>query len=429
MNEVINKISALSKLVRSASAVKAENNYLEFSTTDIKGAENLLATNGIEFTNYTENSFTIDLKTIETNTVIFLNDGKFRQRTNTDVEFLQKKNIAILIYKETFFYFDQSDIYNKKTFIGYKEVDTNFLISNTIEYLHFIKKLKDEDTFADYYNGSTNEIVIYTASKGIHKIKLPSIPISLDDSKPYYYIVESTLRRLLNEDFVIHFKNQLFKVIKQANESQIEAVFQHLEEISQEADNDYQLYLKNFSFEKFKNDLQKEKEKYFNSLREILNKILSQVIGVPVSIAATIFAINKVEEIFLLALIYIAFTIYVVFAIHFQRIYYKDVLEIECDGKKDFEKISKESGLADKTINLESKKITNRINTIKRTIIIFVFLILTLYFPLSIYIYNQYELINKAQILKLEEEKTKKKLFGKSQMPLPDNKNIPAKKR
>lgn len=364
MNEVIKKISILSQIVSSASNIEVKNRYfLEFTTNKVGEIEELLKIHSIDFDNYQTKEFSIDLKSIAESTIIFLNETTFRELSGRESTFLTEKNIAILIFANSYYFYDQI---TKETFIGGQRSD-NYLISNTLSYLSLIEKIQNED-FADYFNSENKEIVLYSSSNGILKINIPVVPIPLDNSLAYSKNVEIALKKLSNDDYIVHFKNQLFKLEKESKFSQIESLFKHLDRLIQDAENNYQLQVKNFSFEKFKDDLQKEKEKYFSSLREILNKILSQTVGVPISIGASIFASYKIEDRLVLLIILLAFAIYVFFAIHFQLIYRKDVLEIEADFKKDFKKIIDESGLEPDTITIEQEKIKRRIKSIKNTI-------------------------------------------------------------
>jgi hypothetical protein len=151
-----------------------------------------------------------------------------------------------------------------------------------------------------------------------------------------------------------------------------------LETITREADNNLQLYLRNFSFEHLKNSLQKEKDNYFSSLRDILGKNLSQIVAIPVSFAASVFATYKVNDIFILVIILVAFLLYSIFTRYLQSLYLKDVKEIEDSFNRDFTIIAQKSGLAATDINVEKLKIERRISDIKNVIARFRYLLVGL---------------------------------------------------
>ncbi len=90
----------------------------------------------------------------------------------------------------------------------------------------------------------------------------------------------------------------------------------------------------------YKDSLYKEKEKYFLSIREIINKIFSQAVGIPISISATVFASYKVsDDNLMLLIVLLTFFIYVVFYIKIQLIYRADIGELKNDFTKDFDVI------------------------------------------------------------------------------------------
>lgn len=385
MNNVLNKIAVLSDLVHKSDDATVENrSLLEFTLHEGKVSETL-STNNITFDSYSLGRFSIDLKQFSNDFIVFLDITSFRERTISDKSFLTEKNIVILIFENTYFFYEQN---TKNSFVGGVLKEECFLVSNLICYLLIVDYLKSSN-FADYFNTSSREIIIYSSTKGVLKLTIPTVPSELDYNINFEGNISNLIKKLDNSDFTIHFKNQLFSLDKKANENQITALFNHITSLIQEAENNYQLQLKNFSFEKFKNDLQKEKEKYFSSLREILNKILGQIIGVPISIAASTFASYKIESELILYLVLFAFATYVFFAIHFQLIYKKDITEIEKDFNKDFKKIKDDSGLKTEDINDEQLKIERRIKSIKRTITAFIICVLLLAVSFTFYLINQ----------------------------------------
>lgn len=378
------KIKLLSDELNVAVYFEETNNYCEFKSRNPTTTSQNLSNAGIKFEEEGD-IFTIALSGALPNTFLFLNLEIFLQRIeNIFKETSFNYNFGIIHYNQNCFTYLAEE---RKSYIGLEEKLLH-LIENLHIYFKFIAFLKS-DNFADYYNEENKEIVIYTAVKGVLQIKIPNQPFVMNDnesiSKPFSVILEN----LKNNDYKIHFKNQLFNIKTEKNKSLIENLVTQIEIIIKETDNNYQLQLKNFSFDKFKNDLQKEKERFFASLREILNKILSQVIAVPVSIAASTYATYKIESKFIFILITVALLIYVAFALYFQYLYYNDVDEIEKDFIKDFEKIEKNSGLQYNDISIERGKIERRISNIKTAVFVYCLMICLLLITYLIFMLNQ----------------------------------------
>ena len=388
MNELLNKISLLSEIAHNAYEsvwIEVDILFVKLSNENIDTFELRLKEYSIKFDKNGVHNLEIELQSISNKVHFSVNEDIFLQDSNFTSNIFIEKNIAILCYKESFLFYDFN---TTLSYIGNNQVKDNFLIENAKSYLIFRDFLYGGE-FADYYNFSNDQIVFYTGSKGVYKLTYPKIPIKLDSSVDFSKVIIHLIEQLKNKDYSIHFKNSLFGLEKSNGISQINTFFEHLSSLIQETDNNYQLQLKNFSFDKLSNDLKKEKEKYFSSLREILNKIFSQIIGVPISIAASTFASYKVENKFILCLILMAFGAYVFFAIYLQTIYKKDTEEVEKDFNKDFDKVLKNSGLPENDIEHEKDKIKRRIKNIKNTILAFKISVIILAFLFFIFIINQ----------------------------------------
>lgn len=391
MSNVLNKILILSELCNKSESTEIIDRYtLKFCLNQLD-VPSFLRENGIDsFEDYGNFRYEVNLKQFS-DFAIVLDEQSLRSRANGNKDFLTQKDIIVLKFEESYLYYHQN---SKTTYINQVKREDCFLISNLINYSLAIEYFKSSQ-FADYFNGAEKEVIIYSTTKGIFKLLLPSVPPQLDYKVNIENDTKILLRKLENSEYSIHFKNKLFNLDKKLGEDQIVTLINNLGNLVNEAENDYQLQLKNFSFDKLKSDLQKEKEKYFSSLREILSKILGQIVGVPISIAASTFASYKIESVLILVLVLVAFFIYVVFAIYFQYIYFKDVKEIDKDFEEDFTKISEKSGLLEADIEKERLKIVRRIKAIKNTIWIFVGSISLLTLLFSFYLIQQ--ILSKSQ--------------------------------
>lgn len=232
---------------------------------------------------------------------------------------------------------------------------------NILAYYRLYNFLKDKE-FGDYHNDADNQIVIYSSAKGIYKITYPTIPV-IDQTEDITAKVDEFIRYATPLEIKPFLKAAIF-TITNTGIIPINAIADKALEITLEARRDYDLVLKKFDFETFKNSLYKEKEKYFTNIREIIGKIFSQAVGIPISISAAVFATYKVsDDTLMLFLVLLSFLVYVFFYVKIQLIYKKDIKEIEADFNTDFEIIISSSGLPPDIVEKEKKKIKAKISS------------------------------------------------------------------
>ncbi|MDR6194759.1 hypothetical protein [Siphonobacter sp. SORGH_AS_0500] len=334
------------------------NNTLILKTTVPDYADKLNSI-GIEFEEISNTEFHIDSSSIP-NTLIFLNKERCVEKNKKFIDLNNQtitKNIVILLWDGTFYYYDMN---SKKSYNNKGPIASIYFLNNIIAYKAFEDYLKS-NKFCDYYNSAYNEIVIYSTLKGILKIKYPSSVAPLNNNINYMPEVNNLITKCSNEDFKNHFKNILFSNGTNNIISQVNSIFDKLDSLIQQADNNYQLQLKNFSFDKLKSDLDKEKDKYFVSIREIVNKMSAQFIAIPISIGATLFSSYKIESKQTIIYIIIAFSLYWIYCSVVQTYNYHDLLLVKKDFKIDFETIKNKSGLKLSEIVPKSKIVNRKI--------------------------------------------------------------------
>ena len=217
------------------------------------------------------------------------------------------------------------------------------------------------DNFSDHHNDANYEIIIYNQTKGIFKINYQQI-----NSKKFDFNIEPIVINLINIGSPVElkpfFKNALFEISSSKISIHINEIISQAKEIIELSQRNYDLVSKQFDFDKFKDSLYKEKEKYFTNIREIVNKIFSQAIGIPLSISAAVFTTYKVSnDVFMLLIIWISYITYVIFYIKIQMFYKGDLLELKSDFNNDFSIIKSKSGLSNSIINFEKDKIENKL--------------------------------------------------------------------
>lgn len=272
--------------------------------------------------------------------------------------------------------------------VSYSNDNFRNTIENVIAYNLLIWTLS-EDKVSDHHNIAGKQFVFYSSTKGVIKITYQS-PAPLDSVKIELPTIHSLIGSIKSLAHKIHFINGLFKVANEKPIVPLATVISNADLLDAIIKRDYEIAIKQFDFDKFKDNLLKEKDKYFNSIREIVNKVFGQLIGIPVSISASAFATYKVEnESSTLFLILLGFTFYVFLYIKIQMSYLADLGDIQTDFDRDFKEIKLKSGLDGKVIQTESDKIEKKIKKTTSMIRVMIFGISILGGTFTLYLLNQ----------------------------------------
>jgi len=270
---------------------------------------------------------------------------------------------------------------NGETFVNFIENETNF-INNVFAYWEFIDFLKTKDTnddnsfhFIDYFNQDYRKIVLSNLTdKGRIIIKYTNIIPTFDEKINY--------KNKLNE-FINCFNennNHLPKFLKNSlieyssrysDEDRMENIFNNLNQIVLTAKINFEVYLNNLSIDSIKKDYDEFKSKYFEELSDILSNMTNKIIGLPIGISATLFAVSKIENnpifliLILLTLIVTLFYISLLLKINF-----KDVIYISQIYKKDFDSLQNNNFFKKfpdeiKDFEIVKDRITSRIKHLK----------------------------------------------------------------
>ena len=282
----------------------------------------------------------------------------FREIQTYFYSYSTKEDFAILDVNGDYCYYNAKD--KQLTFGNNVEEKFITVCRNAFSYYQFYNFLKSEN-FADHHNDANTEIIIYNSAKGIFKIKYDSSP-TIIDNKDISKAILSMIQIASSIEICPFFKNALFAISNDIGSISISNIILQHAEIIAITKRDFELVSKKFDFENFKDSLYKQKEKYFADIREIINKIFGQAVGIPISIGATVFSTYKVlDNLFMLFIVMTSFIVYVVFYVRLQMIYRSDILELKNDFENDFLVIKASSGLPANLIEDEVTKITKKI--------------------------------------------------------------------
>jgi hypothetical protein len=211
------------------------------------------------------------------------------------------KSLMVLDGNTTYSFVDQ------KTYKNFELVNDNFLFTNLKTYLDFIDFLKSlvskddkEFHFIDSYNIDSRRITMISFSeKGRltmnYSLETPKFDTSLDYRKGFELFLKcfntenKSLPKFLKSE-VIRFGQNFEEGIR------FKKIFESLENITEKANINFEVYLNEISVEKLKKDYDDLKTKYFKELSETLGKITQKLIGLPIGISTSLIAIDRVSE-------------------------------------------------------------------------------------------------------------------------------------
>lgn len=235
------------------------------------------------------------------------------------------------------------------------------------------------DNFSDHHNRANEEFVLYSSAKGVIRIQYSTAAPSIKNSRFPEQSTDNLIELLNDTQYKAYFVNAVFTLFKGEPTVSLTDISNSSDSLVKMINRDYELVLKQFDFDKFKDSLLKEKEKYFTSIRQILSTVYGQLIGIPLSISASVFATYKVNDDWVtLLLVGVGFLFYVLIYIKIQLDYRRDLIDLRTDFERDFEVIKTRSGLPRDMITEERNKVLKRISRVIRTIYLLIGIIVVL---------------------------------------------------
>lgn len=263
-----------------------------------------------------------------------------------------------------------------QTFINFDLEENLYFFSNATNYLDFIKLLKSKDQetedafhFIDYANGINRKIVLTSLTEKSRLIlkyfkEIPLFPTDIDYSLGLTQFKNCFKEE--NQNLPRFLKSSLIKFASRYDyDKRMELVFKSLQNIIDDARMTFEIFINNLSIDKIRKDYDDYKSKYFSEVSEILKKITQQIIGFPIVIASTLFAIESVKEnpifLWILSVAILITTIYLILLLNMNL---KDLDYVKHLSNKDYNSI-KDNNFFVKFPNefMTFKKIRDRILT------------------------------------------------------------------
>lgn len=329
---------------------------------------------------------------IDTNPKIYYGFDYFKNYFNIDDS---NENFSIIFEDNNYLTYDNTiEIEKDKIFIN--NSDSEFyrgIITNYIYYFKILRYLSDEqnsDLFCSFHDIVNNKIIIILPENGKfeigYKYNLSKNEIRVD-LKKYYDLITNEKR-----EFSPFFKKSVYDSLKTFEMvDRFEHLIININTIYENAKDNYDLFLSGISVQSFIDELREEQLKYFSAFREILNKIFTYSISIPVSITAVVLGIINVpkKNPWVLAIITLSFLLFNILSIYYQRYLKKDILILWNDIRDDYKKFLKIEKFKKDITKKGFKKLLQKIKMIINLInIIIISLILFTIIIIIIFIYS-----------------------------------------
>lgn len=238
-----------------------------------------------------------------------------------------------------------------QSYFNFDLIEDFYFFSNAMNYLNFIEflKSKDQETedtfhFIDYANGVNRKIVLTSLTEKSRLIlkyykEVPQFSEKIDYSTGLEQFKNCFAEE--NQNLPRFLKSSLIKyAARYEHNERIKLVFQNLQSIVDDAKMTFEIFINNLSIDKIRKDYDDYKSKYFNEVSDILKKLTQQIIGFPIVIASTLFAIEKVKDtptfLWVLASVILITTIYLILLLNMNL---KDLDFVKHLSNKDYDVI------------------------------------------------------------------------------------------
>jgi hypothetical protein len=258
-----------------------------------------------------------------------------------------KKGNVLIINKESV----PLSLIDGKTFTNFTEDENNFFFSNSKSFNEFIEFIKSQEIdseeafhFVDYVNKTNRKIVFTSLSEKGRLIMKYFNEIHNFDNKIDYSISFEEFKTCFSKEN-LHLpkflKNSIIEFSsKSKKEIRVNEFFENLDKIIKNAKINFEIYLNNLSIDSIKKEYDEYKTKYFKEISEILSNITQKIIGLPIVIATTLFALEKIQiSVQFLAMIIITILITNVYLILLLKINFNDLAYIKTVTERDYKKL------------------------------------------------------------------------------------------
>lgn len=314
-----------------------------------------------------------------------------------------ERDVVIANYKNSVFVYLVNENKSYKDF----ELYDCYLITNTRAFfqskVHFEKQTELnvlEFEFVDFYSESARKI---TFSSLIDKKKVVFIfpkagVIKLNENLDYEKSYNDFIAAFNadNNTFPIFLKKSLISNLYLETENTYCAFFDKLDKIIKEAKLNFNVYLHELSFEDMKKEYEEYKVRFFKEQTEILSKLSTQILALPISLAGTMFAVyNLKETVVAVVIVIVGLALFLLYTSYIVFIYKNDISRLNKEIAKDYNKLQQHKFFIkhkEELIDFKESKdwLVKRANNLRKGLISYSVILWILNLSVMVYSYYMY---------------------------------------
>jgi hypothetical protein len=250
------------------------------------------------------------------------------------------------------------------------------LIDNTI----YFKKIRDlvGQMLAIHNDKAKNELILVSSvGNKAFPIGYPQVQkegLLECDLKMIFHDLQEQIKR---KDFTPFLNNEICRfLVNESTENRYESFLKQYPLIIDSATLDFEIYLKNFSFDKVKTKFRDSRDKYFNTLQEINSKFSSKLGSLVISVAASVFAtfrFKSEQRAFSGILMLVAYIMYAFYNSYEIALLKDDIVNIKDNFEKELNEIYDNSSIIANALEDDSIQIRKKVRkTINRLPVLYV---------------------------------------------------------
>lgn len=307
---------------------------------------------------------------IDTRTITFAKNNSLEKHASYTKYEIEERDFGRLIsfkipkeISENYDIFEDYDAFRRSYKSSNKQIYIfGFQESITFEELSthaaFCERVKEElMSLCDYRSPTGLVATFFSHQYGILHISFPKmIPIYFETSSSHTRnILTKTKENLDLKNIVI---NQLFQFTN--SDRRFEDICKEIKTIEEDSLRQYEIYIKKFDFNKLTKNAYKEFDSIIISINKTIDDVTKQSFSIPLSLAASIYSIYKIDEFEAKISILIGFILFSYILLR-RTLFYERVLSDENeDFKYNMKLISSESGLPNELIGKHEGKINKK---------------------------------------------------------------------
>lgn len=342
----LTKLIAESHTISGYKLLKSGSNSIEISvdSAQLTSLQQICNTNGITYTDGLD-SVIIDTQLITANFNIFIGIEEVKRFCR------QKYNTQMIPDLSNLFVVEDNGTYlitENNALVESSSIDFN-LIQYLSMYFRFAHRMRE---ISNYFDEVTHTCILFTSNKGVVKIALGDI--DLKKVVEYRLLLdricsfEEEIKDARKLDFI---KSAIIDHVEHSEERDITTLLSRLSNIIEDSIRNHQLYMEEFTFEKFKTQWEKERELYFQKIRDILQKVSTMTANLPIALIAFVISSNdKITKHSIEVVFFLMFLTYVGVSLWVQILNRKDIELLDNDLEKDAQVIEEKCSETFKSI-------------------------------------------------------------------------------